>query len=189
MDRISALILAGGQARRMGGADKAFLPFNGRPLIQHVADGLTAQTRLGAISASGDPARFDFLGVPVLPDPFSDARGPLSGILAGLDWAADAGLDAVISAACDTPVFPADLVARLNHAGGFALAADQSRNHPTFGLWPVTLRAELRAALEAGERRMMRFAAEHGARHVTFPDVAGASPFHNINRPEDLSRV
>ncbi len=80
--RIFGVILAGGQGRRMGGADKAFLPLAGRSLIRHVLDRLRPQVDSVILSANGDASRFDGLGCMVVPDEAS--QGPLSGILATL---------------------------------------------------------------------------------------------------------
>jgi molybdopterin-guanine dinucleotide biosynthesis protein A len=183
---IAGLVLAGGRATRMGGRDKPLLLLGGRPLVAHVAARLAPQVGRLAISASGDPARFAGLGLPVLPDAAPDFAGPLAGILAGLDWAAELGLAAVVSAAADTPFLPRDLVARLRAAagGGPAFAAAGADRHPTAGLWPVALRGALREALGRGERRVGAWAVGQGACLARFDDPAA---FFNVNRPEDLA--
>ena len=113
--------------------------------------------------------------------------GPLAGVLAGMDWAAAAGAEAVVTAAADTPFFPVDLVARLRAAGPFAMAAtpgtDGPERHPTFALWPVGLRDDLRAALGAGLRKVVAWSDPHGCATVVFPE---AEAFFNVNTPEDL---
>jgi formate dehydrogenase accessory protein FdhD len=90
----------------------------------------------------------------------------------------------------DTPFFPADLAARLQAAGPFAMAATPGdpapERHPTFALWPVALRHDLRAALEAGLRKVVAFTDPHGCATVLFPD---ADAFFNVNTPEDLARA
>ncbi len=170
----------------MGGVDKAFVTLAGQPLITHAVARLEPQVERLAISANGDPARFAALGLSVLAD---DApQGPLSGVLAGLDWAAEAGADALVTAAVDTPFFPGDLAPRLLLAAGDGLAVAQSngRAHPTFALWPVDLRALLRAALLRGEAKVMDFARAQGAAMATFP-AGQIDPFFNLNTPEDLA--
>ena len=89
--RIFGVILAGGAGRRMGGADKATLRLAGRSLAAHAVDRLEPQVERLAISANGDPARLSALGLPVLAD--AQSQGPLSGVLAALDWAAPSGGD------------------------------------------------------------------------------------------------
>lgn len=186
------VILAGGRATRMGG-DKAFRLVAGRRLIDHVLARLSGQCGALAINANGDPARFAAFGLPVLADPLPGHPGPLVGVLAGMEWAAALGAEAVISVAVDTPFFPADLVARLQGAAthpGLVLAAsidgDRLRAQPTFGRWPVALRHDLREALAAGLRRVTDFTDAHDARLAAFGPQPH-DPFFNINTPEDIA--
>ncbi|WBU65541.1 molybdenum cofactor guanylyltransferase MobA [Paracoccus aerodenitrificans] len=196
MDRTlpPAIILAGGRSSRMGGGDKVLLLLNGRPLITHVLHRMRPQAGAMAISANGDTARFDGFGLPVLPDPMPDFPGPLAGILAGMDWAAKMGANALVSVPGDTPFLPEGLVDGLRGAAGpsgLALAADLDetrtlRLHPTVALWPVALREDLRLALKQEQRRVRQFAAQHDHATALF-DAPGA--FFNINRPEDLAEA
>jgi molybdopterin-guanine dinucleotide biosynthesis protein A len=196
------VILAGGQATRMGGGDKGFLPLGQGVILDHVLARLGPQVGAMALNANGDPARFAAFGLPVLADPLAEFPGPLAGVLAGLDWAAEQGAESVVSVAADTPFFPCDLVARLQGAAeGMAhplvLAAtprvdEQTKSmsrggqvrHPTFGLWPVTLRDDLRAALEGGLRKVVLWTNRHGGREALFDE---ADAFFNVNTPEDLA--
>ncbi|MBN9890062.1 molybdenum cofactor guanylyltransferase MobA [Salipiger abyssi] len=187
------VILAGGLATRMGGGDKASLMLGGQSLLSHAVERLEPQVAGLALNANGDPARFAATGLRVLSDPLSGHPGPLAGILAGLDWAAAEGGDTVVSVACDTPFFPCDLVPQLLLAAEgmgapLALAASRGRRHPVFGLWPVSLRGALRAALERGERKVAAFAEAHGGREAAFP-APGLDPFFNINTPADLAEA
>lgn len=183
---VPGVILAGGQSRRMGGGDKALRLLAGRPLILHVAARLRGCTPL-AINANGDPGRFAGIGLPVIADGVEGQPGPLAGILAALDWAADRGAAQVLTAPADTPFLPADLLPRLLAAGGAALAAGpDGRVHPTVGLWPVRAAPSLRAALAAGTRRVQDWTAAIGAVAVPFPDEEA---FFNINTPDDLDRA
>ncbi|MBD3766279.1 MAG: molybdenum cofactor guanylyltransferase MobA, partial [Rhodobacterales bacterium] len=179
---------------RMGGGDKGLRLVGGRPLMDHVIDRLAPQVGALAINANGDPARLAGFGLPVLADSLPDRPGPLAGVLAGLDWAAAQGATAIVTAAADTPFFPRDLVARLQAGAGphgLCLAAspdDQGRlqRHPTFGLWPVALRDDLRAALTGGLRKIVLWTDGHGAGTARF-DSQPFDPFFNINTPEDIA--
>lgn len=196
MTEIAGVILAGGRATRMGGGDKGLRVVRGRRLIDHVIGRLGPQCGRLAINANGDPARFAEFGLPVLPDSLPDHPGPLAGVLAGLDWAAEEGAPAIVTAAADTPFFPRDLLARLGRAAGasgLALAASRDedgalRRHPTFGLWPVALREDLRAALEGGLRKIVLWTDAHGAGLAKFPSDP-FDPFFNVNRPEDIAQA
>lgn len=181
--RIFGTILAGGQGRRMGGADKALIPLAGRPLIAHVIDRLEPQVERLSISANGDPARLQRFGLPILPDQ-ATSQGPLSGLLAALDWAAPLGATHLVTAPTDAPFLPPDLTPRLLLAGDLALARSAGNDHPTFGLWPITLRDALRAFLASGAKTSVRaFADAHGAARADFPDDGC---FTNLNTPQDL---
>lgn len=198
LTRIAGVILAGGRATRMGGADKALLQLGRATLLEHVIARLAPQCGGLALSANGDPARFARFGLPVLPDPLDGFKGPLAGVLAGLDWAAAQGVGAIVTAAADSPFLPLDLVARLERAArhegtGLALAASPDaagdpRRHPTFGLWPVALRDILRAELAAGQRRVGEWAQRHGAAIAVF-EGGDPDPFLNVNTPQDLERA
>jgi len=123
-------------------------------------------------------------------------RGLRGGVLAGLDWAAEQGADAIVTAAADTPFFPCDLVPQLLLAGEgmthplvLAATPDPKRGiarHPTFGLWPVALRDDLRAALQEGLRKVVLWTDRHGGREAVFP-VQRFDPFFNVNTPADLA--
>lgn len=183
-----AAILAGGQGRRMGGQDKALVLLGGQPLALRLAGCLAPQAAALAISANGDAGRLAFLGLPVLQDA-PPSRGPLSGLLAALDWAEGAGAADLVTAAVDTPFLPPDLVARLQAAarpGHPVLARAGDRLHPTVALWPVALRADLAAFVASGAPpRMLEFA----ARHDPSPADFDAAELANLNTPDDLARA
>jgi len=189
---LPGIILAGGRATRMGGGDKGLLDLGGQPVLARVIAQLGCAA---AISANGDPVRFAQFGLPVLADTVPGHPGPLAGILAGMDWAAGHGAQAIVTAAADTPFFPADLAARLAERAARtgapivlprATTPDGPRRHPAFGFWSTTLRDDLRAALEGGLHKIVLWADRHGAATL---DVPGEDPFFNINNPEDLARA
>jgi molybdenum cofactor guanylyltransferase len=196
MTKPLGVILAGGRATRIGGGDKGLRKVGGQRLMDHVITRLGPQCLGLAINANGDPARFDDFGLPVLPDSLPDQPGPLAGVLAGLDWAALQGAAAIVTAAADTPFFPVDLVARLKAAAGpsglcIAGSPDETgrvQRHPTFGLWPVALRDELRAAVTGGMRKVVTWTDAHNAGLARFGSDP-FDPFFNINSPEDILRA
>lgn len=196
MTKPLGIILAGGRATRMGGGDKGLKRIGGVPLLDRVIERLSPQVAQLALNANGDPSRFDTYGLPVLPDSLPNHPGPLAGVLAGMDWAAERGFDAIVTAAADTPFFPADLVAQLQAAAGpsgLALAASRQPDgrvmrQPTFGLWPVALRDDLRTALQDGLRKIVIWTDGHQAGQAVF-DVDGFDPFFNVNTPEDIDEA
>tara|TARA_R110002012_G_scaffold174258_6_gene339068 strand:- start:18780 stop:19382 length:603 start_codon:yes stop_codon:yes gene_type:complete len=190
------VILAGGKATRMGGGDKGLLRLGQQSILAHVIERLSPQVSDLALNANGDAKRFSDIDLSVLPDSIDGFAGPLAGVLAGLDWAAAHGADTIVTAAADTPFFPGDLVPRLLlasegmiHPLVLAATPDATRGrvrHPTFGLWPVALRDDLRRALDGGLRKVVMWTEQHAGREALFPH---ADAFFNINTPEDLTRA
>ena len=187
------VILAGGLATRMGGGDKGLLPLGAGTILSQVIDRLGPQVGGLALNANGDPSRFADLGLPVLSDSIEGYAGPLAGVLAGLDWAAGQGASHIVTAAADTPFLPADLVPRLllaveREGKPIALAKTENGRHPTFGLWPVALRDDLRRALAEGVRKVVLWTDRHGTASAEFA-VDRFDPFFNVNTPEDLAEA
>ena len=183
------VILAGGLATRMGGGDKSLLRLGDDTILDHVIARLTPQVADVALNANGDAARFAGLDLPVIADSIDGFAGPLSGVLAGLDWAATQGASHIVTAAADTPFLPCDLVPQLRLAAelagtDIALAATPDGRQPTFGLWPVRLRDDLRDALTDGLRKVVHWTDQHSAATARFPD---AQAFFNVNTPDDLA--
>jgi molybdopterin-guanine dinucleotide biosynthesis protein A len=188
------LVLAGGLARRMGGGDKPRTSIGGATILSRVLERLKPQCTRMVLNANGDPARFADTRLPVIADDVPDFAGPLAGILAGLDWAAENAPDVatVVSVPGDCPFLPHDLVARLDEAraaSGKPLACAHSGEwrHPVVGLWPVALRADLRHALtKEGLRKIELWTARHGVALADWP-AEPVDPFFNVNTPEDVA--
>lgn len=182
----------------MNGVDKSLLQLGAATPLDHVIARLGSQCAGLVINANGDPSRFARFGLAVIADTLPDFPGPLAGVLAGLDRAAEEGADAIVTAAADTPFLPRDLVARLRDAAAqkgvpLALAASPDetavlRRHPTFGLWPVELREDLRIELSNGLRKIVLWTDRHGAATAEF-STDPFDPFFNINTPDDLTRA
>ncbi len=191
---VVAVILAGGLARRMGGRPKALIELGGRLLVAHAIDRLRPQASAILINANADHEALKAHGLPVLADVVPGHAGPLAGILTGMEWAARTHPKArwLLSVAVDTPFFPRTLAADMKAAtiredADLACAASGDRRHPVFGLWPVSLAADLRRALvEEDLRRIDRFTARFRLAVVDYPVRDGCDPFFNINHPEDL---
>ncbi len=190
--RPAGIILAGGLSRRMGGRDKALRQLAGRSILAHVIERLQPQVGALALNANGDPGRFAAFGLPVIPDPVPDYPGPLAGVLAGLMWAAESGVETdLVSVPADAPLLPADLVERLiaaRAAAGtdIAVAASGAQRHHVVGLWPLSLIGSLRhALLVEGVHKVSDFVDRLS------PAIAGFSdhpfdPFLNINTESEL---
>lgn len=189
--QIAGVLLAGGQARRLGGGDKCLRDLGGRSLLAHIVDRVGPQVGQLVLNANGDPARFASLGLPVIEDVVGGFAGPLAGILTGLEWAQAQGLDWIVSVPTDAPFLPGDLVATLIGALGdegaeIACAMSAGRTHPVVGLWPVHLAGDLRDALVGEDiRKIDVWTARHRLAVAGF-GVDPVDPFFNANRAEDF---
>ena len=187
------LILAGGLARRMGGGDKTLLRIGDKTILDRALATVAPQCAGLMINANGDLSRFARFGLPVVSDEIAGFAGPLAGILAGLDWLAANAPNTkwMLSVPGDCPFLPGDLVARLHEqriASGLPLACAQSGEwrHPVVGLWPVSLRHDLREALQAGARKIEAWTGKHGVALAQWP-AEPIDPFFNVNTPEDAA--
>ncbi|MDH3235614.1 MAG: molybdenum cofactor guanylyltransferase MobA [Alphaproteobacteria bacterium] len=196
MKAVAGLLLAGGQARRMGGGDKCLRELGGKTLLARAVARLAPQVSTLVLNANGDPARFAEYGLPIVADVVEGYAGPLAGILTGLEWAGEhaPGCPWVVSAPTDAPFLPGDLVESLKEAvdelgADMACAMSDNRSHPVVGLWPVRLAGELRAALvDEDIRKIDVWTERYRLATVEFP-ADPIDPFFNANRPEDLAEA
>lgn len=190
------VVLAGGLARRMGGGDKAFIRIGGTTILERVIARLGPQCCRLILNANGDLTRFAPSGLDVVADSVPGYAGPLAGILAGLDFAAEQMPEVgwMASAPADCPFLPHDLVERLHRArseAGATLACARSGEHPhpVVALWPVALRAELRTALgREGVRKVEQWMARYSIGIADWP-AAPVDPFFNVNTPADAAEA
>jgi molybdenum cofactor guanylyltransferase len=190
------VILAGGLARRMGGIDKAHIRIGGATILERVVLRLRGQCEGLVLNANAEPARFADTVLPVVSDSVADFPGPLAGILAGLDFAAQQtpAIAWVVSVPGDCPFLPHDLVPRLHQArreagATLACAASGGRRHPVTALWPVDLRKTLRRALtQEGAHRVGEWSARYPLAVAEWP-TEPVDPFFNVNTPEDAAEA
>lgn len=185
---VAAVVLAGGEGRRIGGR-KPLRALAGRTLLDRAVTQARAISDTVAVAVrdpdqAGGSGRIEFI---------TDAawEGPLGGLAAALDFARDRGMAAVLTLPCDMPLTPPDLAAGLAGAIGerkAALAASGGRLHPVCGLWRVEALDRLTAYAQAGGRSLRGLAAEIGFSTVDWP-VAPVDPFFNVNTAEDLARA
>ena len=189
---ITGLILCGGRGTRMGGVDKGLQNHHGFPLALHALMRLQPQVGHLLINANRNLSAYESMGVPVWPDPMADYPGPLAGWLAGLEHCETPYL---LTVPCDSPNFPLDLAARLAAAlaeadADIAMAATiedgRQQVQPVFCLLKSGLLESLVAYLNAGERKIDRWTAQHRCVTVPFNDPAA---FANANTLDELHRM
>ena len=189
---ITGLILCGGRGTRMGGVDKGLQNHHGMPLALHALMRLQPQEGHVLINANRNLSAYESMGVPVWPDPMADYPGPLAGWLAGLEHCETPYL---LTVPCDSPNFPLDLAARLAQTlaaadADIAMAATQEDGRvqvqPVFCLLKSGLVESLVVYLNAGERKIDRWTAQHRCVTVPFEDPAA---FANANTLDELQRL
>lgn len=198
---IPGIILAGGLSRRMGGGDKGLLMLGETSIIERVIDKILPQVGSLAININGDSSRFPDYKLPIIPDSIKGYLGPLSGILAGMEWAFKNGNRYIATVAADTPFLPDDFIKRLHTmvksknlnigiAASRFLRRDDVFIHPTFGIWEVALKDDLRDALANDTRKIMFWAKKFKLDYYYFDTSDKLSdPFFNINTPDDLEEA
>ena len=184
---ITAIVIAGGQGQRMNSLDKALLQWRGRTFVEHIVARLNPQVSCIAINSNTASAPLQALGLPLLPDPFVDRRGPLAGILAGLNFSKTA---LTLFVPCDNPLLPDDLIERLlealtAHNADIAYASCTGDGHYLYALMRSDLRISLEQVLQNRDFAVRHWYAAVHAVSVDFS--AEADRFININTPDDLA--
>ena len=185
--KVSGIVLAGGQGRRMGGVDKGLKGLRGKPMVEWVLARLAPQVDEIIINANQNIQTYQQFGYPVVPDQVSGFAGPLAGLHAGLKAAA---YELVVTVPCDSPFLPHDLVHRLKtHLKDkqLAVAKTGDQAHPVFALVRKDVLADLEAFLARGGRKIDAWYAALNVVEVGFDDEADA--FRNINTLEELGRA
>lgn len=183
-EAITGLVLCGGRGSRMGGTEKALLPWAGTSLAAHALARLAPQVGPRAINANRDADRYAALGLPIWPDETPDLPGPLAGWQAALRHMAT---DWLLTVPCDAPHFPLDLAPRLMAAAApLAIAVTTDGPQPVFALVHRSLAPAVAAALARGQRGVARFALAQGAATVHFDD---AEAFADADTPDELAQL
>ena len=184
-NEVTGVILAGGKARRMGGADKGLITVNDRPMIAYVIDALRPQVANILISANRNRDSYGEFGHPVVADDNTEFQGPLAGIAAGMQAART---PYIAVAPCDSPLLSGDIVQRLHaalSAAGSRIAAahDGERLQNVFALLDTRLLDDLRNYLDEGGRKVDHWYAGPGYATADCSDIC--ETFSNVNEPAD----
>lgn len=182
LSQCSAIILAGGQAKRMG-QDKRFLTVKRRPLLEQQVDVLGNLFDEVIISAN-DPERLAYIGVQVFPDEWPEG-GPMAGLATGLrhvsnEWA--------FVLAVDIPEPNQELLGLMCAQKSEAACVPRHTNgdlEPLHALYNQSLRAGLEDCLDRGDYALYRFLMKQA---VSFVDLPTGMVLTNLNSPEDYER-
>lgn len=186
---ITGLVLAGGQARRLGGIDKGLLEVAGRPMIERVLEALRPQVGTIVINANRNLESYRRYGYPVLSDAVEGYLGPLAGVLTGLRALRS---EYLLTVPCDSPLVAPDLAALMYSAAATSgaevtVAHDGERQQPVFLLLRRDLEASLAAFLAGGERKIDRWFARHRLAEADLS--ARREAFLNVNDDAQREQV
>ena len=182
---ITAVILAGGKGRRMQGADKGLMEFNGQPIIDHILEAIKPQVGHILINANRNSDQYAAYGYPVIQDALKNYQGPLAGFAVAMKKATTRF---IVTLPCDGPVIPDDLIERLSTAmeqsqADIAVAHDGTRLQPVHAMISVALLPSLEKFLDEGNRKIDLWYARHKMAEADFSDVPEI--FNNINTPQE----
>lgn len=186
-DAITGIVLAGGRARRMGGADKGLVEFRGRHLVAYAVDALRQVAGSVLVNANRNREQYARFGCPVIADPTDAFDGPLAGLLAAMRAAKT---DYVLTVPCDSPFINGALLgrlsARLEEEGAEICAAhDGGRMHPVFLIAQRRLAADLADYLADGQRKVETWLKSHPLALADYSDHP--EWFANINTSAELA--
>ncbi len=189
-DEITAVVLAGGKSRRMGGEDKGLVEVAGRPMVAHTIDALRPQTAEVVVNANRNAGAYRTItGCRVIADTVGDFAGPLAGMASALESSATRLL---LTAPCDSPLVTGELGPRLHAAmirddAEIAVAHDGERMQPVFALLTRGLLPDLLSFLAAGERKIDTWYATRHTVTADFSDILDT--FLNVNTPQERDRL
>jgi molybdopterin-guanine dinucleotide biosynthesis protein A len=193
MNDCGAIILAGGQSRRMG-QPKAFLrpDPDGPTLIERVIAAVMSVTPRIVLSAN-TPDAFAWLGLPIIPDA-APGGGPLAGLAAGLRALAT---PYAFLLGCDMPDLAPDLLRylssrRADDADAIVPLNPLGEPEPLCALYNATCLPVIDERLRAGELRMGALLDHIRTRHIPATELQAVDPglrsFVNLNTPEDVAQ-
>src|SRR5688572_20217655 len=184
--KITGVILAGGQGRRMGGVDKGLKVLRGKPMVAWAIERFAPQVDEILINANQNLSTYGEFGYRVIPDEIGGYAGPLAGLHRGLS---EASHDLIATVPCDSPFLPADLIQRLRGAldatgSVIAVAKTGTQPHPVFCLCRKSVLPGLTQFLEGGGRKIDAWYSSLKVVEVLFDDKPGA--FSNVNTMAEL---
>ena len=191
-EAITGLVLAGGQARRMGGGDKGLRHFRGQALVAHVIARLRPQVSAMILNTNQNHEAYQAFGYPVIADAVSASveayAGPLAGLHAGLCLCRTPLL---VTAPCDSPLLPIDLVEKLHAAliaadAEVAVARTPDGLQSVFSLCRRNVLDSLSTYLDGGGRKVDRW---YQFLRVVPVDFEDDSAFININTLAELEKL
>ncbi len=179
----TAIILTGGKSLRYG-SPKGLEKVGDRTLIGKLALELRTAGIDDIYLSTDDYERYEFLGLPIIPDRFKGG-GPLAGIHSAL---LETGTEKLLVLPCDLPGLKSVQIRTLLDAANekpapVVFVKTPSQEHPLCSVVRSDLLEKLTETLSDGKNAALRFFKDVDHKTVFFEDE---TPFMNVNTPEDL---
>jgi molybdenum cofactor guanylyltransferase len=190
-NKILALIMIGGESKRMGGGIKSFIKFNNKTLFDRILYRVKPQIQNIIINSNQNDERLIKYNIPMIKDLKKGYLGPLAGIHSGMHWIInnDPQIEWLVTLPGDTPFIPNNLISSFKKKSSLKskiiLAKSNDKTHPIVGAWHISLFRNLDTELDKGVRKIMSWAQMHQINYINFPSE-NYDPFFNINRKEDI---
>lgn len=178
-----AVVLAGGQSRRMQGHDKALALIGGERMIDRVVRRIGPQVPRVLLAAPHDYST----GLTCVPDLPDGPSGPVGAIRAAALYLSVRRINAFVTVPVDAPFVPEDLVARLAASGPVAMAQGDEGWQPAFALWTVDVVLAALPPDRCQQKWSLRRLGE--ALNAAAADFSGSGGLMNVNTPEELDRA
>lgn len=187
-NKVSGVVLAGGQGSRMERRDKGLVLFRGRPMVVYALTALAGLTEDIVISANRNLDIYAQFGYPVIPDGRAGFDGPLAGILAAMRASR---AEFLLVMPCDSPLLKTEhlrrLLTALDEHTDIAVADDGKQLHPVVLALKTCLHASLADYLCSGERKLQNWLFSQTVVRVDFSDQPMV--FANLNTPAELAAL
>tara|TARA_B110000196_G_scaffold235695_1_gene204191 strand:- start:245 stop:898 length:654 start_codon:yes stop_codon:yes gene_type:complete len=190
-NKMMAMIMLGGQSKRMGGGIKSLIKFNNKLIFDRILQRLKPQINKIFINCNNEEIKLKKYDIPIVKDQKKGFLGPLAGIHAGMKWIKnnERNINWLISIPGDTPFIPTDLVDQLvnktSKKSKIVLIKSKNKIHPSIGLWHIDLFNDLNISLDEGTRKILTWAEKHPLEYINY-SYKSYDPFFNINSKNDL---
>ena len=189
-----ALIMIGGQSKRMGGGIKSLLKFNNKNIFDRILEKLTPQIQKIIINCNSGEEKLTKYELPIIKDLKKGFLGPLAGIHSAMSWGVNNApeVEWLITLPGDTPFIPDDIISKFQKKISknikIILAQSNNKTHPIIGAWHVSLLMNLDKHLGLGTRKILSWAELHPMGFINY-NYEKYDPFFNINTKNDLEKA
>ena len=193
----AVVILAGGKSSRMNGVNKAFSYINNQKLINIILCKVENLKLPVAINANQHISKFNQFNNNIIQDKNYIGLGPLSGVYTAMNWTEAQSLNWVFTLPCDVPFFPNDIFFKVeekikNIKKNIKIISFSSneKKHHIISAWNLSLKKELKFALENGVRKVDTFVSRFKNVYLNYNfDEKLLDPFFNINSENEIKKL